>query len=102
MKFKAPNRLLARIVSSKRQCGNCEHFDLEEGQQARAKSGIFAQVTEVVPPSRVSGSIKEGEEYVPPEKPMPRNMKWEHFGMCMQEEREGTLIWAGDTCPSWG
>jgi hypothetical protein len=101
MAFKAPNRFVAKIHKAKRKCGNCKHFDLAEGQKERAKSGVFASVTEVVPPSQVSGSRKEGEEAEKPTSPMPKNVKWEDFGSCMHADNEGLLIWAGDTCPKW-
>lgn len=102
MTFKAPRRVLAMFLSANRKCGNCKHFDLKEGQYERAKSGVFASVTDVVPPSKVSGSVKEGEEYVPPSKEMPKGVKWEDFGSCLHDDNEGLLIWAGDTCPKWG
>ena len=90
------------FLSANRKCKNCKHFDLKEGQYERAKSGVFASVTDVVPPSKVSGSVKEGEEYVPPSKEMPKGVKWEDFGSCLHDDNEGLLIWAGDACPKWG
>jgi len=97
MTFKAPNRLLAMLIPSKRRCGNCKYFDLALGQEERANSGIFAQVALVVPPSKVSGSLAEGEEYTPPTKDMPRGVSWNDFGACTHPDNEGVLIWAGDT-----
>jgi hypothetical protein len=67
MTFQAPSRLLAKLGSTtRRKCANCKHFDLKEGQDGLAKSGVFAQVVSVVQPNQVAGSVRPGEEYVPP------------------------------------
>jgi hypothetical protein len=101
MALQIPKRIIAKFVQSERKCGNCKHFDLAEGQRERLSSGVFAAVTDVVPPAKVSGSVAAGEEYVPPTKPMPKGMKWEDFGACTHDDNEGTLIWAGDVCSKW-
>lgn len=97
-----PNRLLARFVPSKRKCGNCAHFDLEEGQRGLRKLGVFAAVIDQISPAQMAASKSHAEAPDPVAmKPMPRGVRWEDFGACNHDDHDDAAVWCGHVCGDW-
>lgn len=107
-------RLLLPIVREQsRKCANCEHFDLEEGQEAMKSNPYFMMAASVVPPSRMGRTLytpqadgesfeavqeRHGRVQAEHEKTAPK-WRWEDFGACRKKQE---VVWKGDKCEAWG
>lgn len=85
--------LWRRTKKRPRVCGNCAHFDLEEGQAAIAHFPVFRQYAQHVPPKR-SGERYErdeaGEIVQTVTSPIPERCEWKDFGAC---RKVSVLVW---------
>jgi len=97
-----PNRVLARFVASRRRCGNCKHFDLEEGQRGLRKMGVFSAVIDQISPAQMAASKSHADEPDPVAKaPMPKGVRWEDFGACQHNAHDDAAVWRGHVCGDW-
>ena len=79
-------------------CGNCTHFDLEEGQAVIAEYPAFVGATEALSPRRMGAQVnpETGERIVSDQ--IPARCKWKDFGAC---KHHGAIVWNEDTCPQF-
>jgi len=98
---KTPKRWLARLRLAARVCGNCRYFDLEAGQADLRNMPIFGEVIQHVPPQRIAGSLREGEEAIPPPQALDPRVRWSDFGLCTCPAHPDEARWKLDSCESW-
>lgn len=83
-------KLLTRPAPLPRVCGNCKHFDLEEGQAAFRSFPMFMAAAAVVPPHQMGRPSNA-------ESTLPARGKWEEYGACLLKS---IGLWKDDPWPS--
>lgn len=85
-----------------RECRNCKHFDLPEGQAALKNQPAFLMAAETLSPAKMSVKVigkddKDNPLYSEPCYPL--RAAWSEFGACMNRKNgEPHLQWHEDTC----
>jgi len=85
-----------------RECRNCQHFDIREGQAALKNHPAFLMAGEALSPAKMSVRVTGHDEKELPiysEPCYPLRATWAEFGACMNRENgEPHLQWHEDTC----
>jgi hypothetical protein len=85
-----------------RECRNCQHFDLPEGQAALKNNPAFLAAGEALSPARMSVRVTGHDEKELPiysEPCYPLRATWAEFGACMNKENgDPHLQWHEDSC----
>lgn len=85
-----------------RECRNCQHFDLPEGQAAMRNHPAFLAAGEALSPAKMSVRVTGHDEKDLPiysEPCYPLRASWSEFGACMNRDNgDPHLQWCEDTC----